>query len=96
MIKKLQLMGIKKWIKSLFSDDPSVSSKRVIGVIGLLTLIIIFTAKTLFYESDFNNNETLVFQWMLIIFGILVGGGTIENVVKWIKDIKIKKYGTKS
>lgn len=83
----------KNWIKKLFSDDPSVSSKRFIGFIGLLTLIIVFVTKVLFDGSDFGPNELLAFQWMLIIFGILVGGGTIENVVKWIKDIKINKHG---
>jgi len=76
-------MGIKfTWFKKLFSNDPSVSSKRFIGLLGLTNLMIIFDSAILSTTRDFSANEASLFNMMLIVFGILVGGGTIEHLLK--------------
>lgn len=73
-------MSIKEFIISLFSKEGLVSSKRWIGTIGLITVLCIVIC---FHNISDNNLSLLkTLSW---IFGVLVGGDSIENVLKSIK-----------
>lgn len=73
-------MNIKEWILALMSDNPDVSSKRFVGLLGFAIVLVIFTIVTLSAVKDFSETEASIFNTLVIVFGVLVGGGTIQRI----------------
>ena len=71
---------MKKWLYLLFSSHSVVSSKRVSGMILLLSSILL-----LFINSDFTDNKLSIIKLVVVIGGILVSGGSIETVLTKLK-----------
>jgi len=71
---------MKKWLYLLFSSHSVVSSKRVSGMILLLSSILL-----LFINSDFTDNKLSIIKLVVVIGGILVSGGSIETVLTKFK-----------
>lgn len=78
-------MNIKEWMQALMSDSPDVSSKRFVGLVGFTVVLVVFAIVTLSTSKDFSQTEESVFNTLTIIFGILVGGGTIQRIGTKIK-----------
>ena len=73
---------IKKTAKALFSNDPSVSSKRVFGGLGIISVIVLFYIIKFTEDFHVDINDVSVIRMMLIVFGVLVAGGSLESVFK--------------
>lgn len=66
-------------IKKIFSDNPEISSKRVVGGICFLFAIIMF-AISYFIGKDFSDNQTTIFTAIIYTAGGLLGVGTFANL----------------
>ena len=76
------------YIKTMLSSDPAVSSKRVIGVVSFIVVLII-SFKILFSKSE-HPNETLLKEVLYTLFLIIAAtvlGGTVENIMKRPSDV---------
>jgi len=73
---------MKKIIKTLFSNDDSISSKRVFGALIILFIIgLVGYIKIVNTDIEFKDNDVRIIETMLWISGILVAGGSLEKAI---------------
>jgi hypothetical protein len=83
-----KLKSVSKFFSKMLSGNPEVSSKRVIGFISFLTVLVI-SYKILFSKSN-HANETLLKEVLYTLFMIIAAtvlGGTVENVMRRPSDV---------
>jgi hypothetical protein len=71
------------FIQKMMSGSPEVSSKRVIGVISFITVLII--SFKIVFSKEVLPNETLIKEVLYTLFLIIAAtvlGGTVENIMK--------------
>ncbi len=72
-------------LKEIFEDvNGRLSSKRVIGVIGVITcvVLIINASYSMIANKEYTTNNNLI-QWVLTTFaGLLFGGSAVEFLSK--------------
>lgn len=73
---------MKKLLKSLFSNDDSVSSKRVFGGLGIVSLIVWFYIIKLNEGTQVSVNDVSVINTMIVVFGLLVAGESVTQIWK--------------
>jgi hypothetical protein len=74
-------MKIISWVSSFFNSDNGTSSKRLVGIIGSLTLFV----------SLYNNPTSDALVWGTVsISSIALGLTTVESVSSIIKQVKGK------
>jgi hypothetical protein len=79
---------MKDFFKKMLSSSDEVSSKRVIGTISFL-IVLIISFKILF-SKELHPNETLLKEVLYTLFLIIAAtvlGGTVENVMKRPSDV---------
>ena len=59
---------MKNWIKNLLSDGDSVSSKRFVGLLGALTLLVMLVVNS-FSPQDIAPSDALVNAVLLLTLG---------------------------
>jgi len=78
---KVFFKKVEAFFSALFSDNPSVSSKRVFGSIGFLAgLVLMFLVKLT--NLQFNPNDVSIIKTLFFISGVLIGGGSLIDL--WI------------
>lgn len=78
---KITIMA--NFLKKMMSGSPEVSSKRVIGVISFITVLII--SFKIVFSKEVLPNETLIKEVLYTLFLIIAAtvlGGTVENIMK--------------
>lgn len=74
---------MKKFLKSLFSKEGEISSKRVFGGIGIIGMIIfLFMVKLSESVNQISTNDVAVIKMMLLVFGLLVAGDSVTDIWK--------------
>jgi hypothetical protein len=74
-------MRIINWVTSFFNSENGTSSKRLVGIIGSLTLFV----------SLYNNPTSDALVWGTVsISSIALGLTTVESVSSIIKQVKGK------
>ena len=71
-----------KFFKLLFSKDGSISSKRVFGGLGIVSLIAFLFITKLSEGIQLSTNDVDVVKMMLIVFGLLVAGDSVTAIWK--------------
>lgn len=56
----------------MFSDNPEVSSKRIVGVSGIIFIMALLSI-SFFTGNDFSTNHVAILQTLGIVFGGLLG-----------------------
>jgi hypothetical protein len=85
---------MRNFLMKMLSGNQDVSSKRVIGVISFI-LIILISCKILFSAKEHPNEILLkeVLYTLFLIIAATILGGTVENIMKRPSDV-INQNGT--
>jgi TfoX/Sxy family transcriptional regulator of competence genes len=73
---------MKKFLKSLFSKNGTISSKRVFGGLGLVSLVVFVFVVKIAGEMQISANDVDVIKFLALVFGVLVAGDSVTDIWK--------------